>query len=232
MVSLCQVGSEKRMSESGKSKGKRFIVLALVVLVVGMALPSIGSGLTGLSLSAQKPVLAPDSTVIYVESGNYSAMPFSESNGTALISMPVNQTTVYLETNLTFGELNEYNVKEISIGTGHNGTENISLGYNGFKNFTSLAYAQANGTLVNFSLNPSMITANQSDVIYIKITSQSHDYSITITAYGNLALISTYDGLEISYYVGSIILFTGGIFGMAFAFDFDISKRKKGRGKR
>jgi hypothetical protein len=219
------------MSESGKSKGKRFLVLSLVVLIIGMALPSIGAGLGGLSLTAQKTVLSPESTILYVDSGNYTAVPFSESNGTGIISVPVNQTALYLETNLTLGDLNEYNVQKITLATGYNGPENVSLGYGGFRNFTTLEYEQTNGT-VNFSLNPSMLTGDQSNAVYFKIVSgTAHSYTITITAYGNLALITSYGGLQASYYIGAVILFIGGMFGMAFAFDVDIS-RKKGRGKR
>ena len=111
-------------SESGTSKGARGMLALLIIFIVAILIVPIGAGLGGLFVAGHDSshVLQDESSVVYI-TGASGPVPFGQVNGTATFDFPstaVNNVTtysrtVYVESNLTLAELNNFAVSKIVL---------------------------------------------------------------------------------------------------------------------
>ncbi|MDS0257755.1 hypothetical protein ApAK_08800 [Thermoplasmatales archaeon AK] len=207
-------------SESGTSKGARGMLALLVIFIVAILIVPIGAGLGGLFVAGHDDshVLQDESTVIYI-SGTSGPVPFGQVNGTATFDFPSmtsnNVTTyshtVYVESNLTLAELNNFAVSKIilaasvkdfnvTIGTGINATDFVPI----------LSASSGNATSVSLAISPALLTGNQSSPVTFEIQANATSMSLNIAAYGNNGLVTVfgpYPVMQVSYLVGAVLLF-------------------------
>ena len=211
--------------ESGSGKAARkflglFIALISVFLMIFL---SAGIGHALVAGSDNSPVLQSESITSYVY-GSSGAIPFGQVNGTATFDFPsstVNNVTsysnqVWIRTNLTVAELNDFAVSKISISSTDSHPANVSLG-TGFNvsSFEPFAYQSLkNLTSVSFSISSSSLTGNQSENIMILVQSNVSSISISIHAHGNNGLttiIGSYSAEQTGYLIGTIFTFVAAI---------------------
>lgn len=211
--------------ESGTGKAARkflglFIALISVFLMIFL---SAGVGHALVAGSDNSPVLQSESITSYVY-GSSGAIPFGQVNGTATFDFPSstigNVTTyssqVWVRTNLTVAELNNFAVSKISIATSDAHPANVSLGtgYN-VSSFQPFAYESLKTlSIANFSISPSYLTGNQSTYLMVLIQSNVTSISMSIHAYGNTGLttiIGSYSAEQTGYLIGTIFTFVAAI---------------------
>ena len=207
-------------AESGTSKGARGMLALLFIFIVAILIIPVGAGLGGLFVSGHdnSHVLQDQSVVEYV-SGPSGPVPFGQANGTATFDFPsstVNNTTtyshtVYVESNLTLAELNNFavskiilaaNVKDfnVTMGTGTNKSTFTPIETGSAGNLTSLAFA----------ISPNLLSGNQSTPVTFEISANLTSMSISLSVYGDNGLVTVfgpYPVMQISYIIGAVILF-------------------------
>ena len=207
--------------ESGSGKAARkflglFIALISVFLMIFL---SAGIGHALVAGTDNSPVLQSESITSYVY-GSSGAIPFGQVNGTATFDFPsstVNNVTsysnqVWIRTNLTVAELNNFAVSKISISSTDSHPANVSLG-TGFNvsSFEPFAYQPLkNLTSVSFSISSSSLTGNQSENIMILVQTNVSSISISFHVYGNTGLttiIGSYSAEQTGYLIGTIFTF-------------------------
>lgn len=207
--------------ESGSGKAARkflglFIALISVFLMIFL---SAGIGHALVAGTDNSPVLQSESITSYVY-GPSGAIPFGQVNGTATFDFPsstVNNVTsysnqVWIRTNLTVAELNNFAVSKISISSTDSHPANVSLG-TGFNvsSFEPFAYQSLkNLTSDSFSISSSSLTGNQSENIMILVQSNVTSISISFHVYGNTGLttiIGSYSSEQTGYLIGTIFTF-------------------------
>ena len=211
--------------ESGSGKAARkflglFIALISVFLMIFL---SAGIGHALVAGTDNSSVLQSESITSYVY-GSSGAIPFGQVNGTATFDFPsstVNNVTsysnqVWIRTNLTVAELNNFAVSKISISSTDSHPANVSLG-TGFNvsSFEPFAYQSLkNLTSVSFSISSSSLTGNQSENIMILVQSNVSSISISFHVYGNTGLttiIGSYSAEQTGYLIGTIFTFVAAI---------------------
>ena len=151
-------------SESGTSKGARGMLALLIIFIVAILIVPIGAGLGGLFVAGHdnSHVLQDESSVVYI-TGTSGPVPFGQVNGTATFDFPSTTAnnvttyshTVYVESNLTLTELNNFavskivlaaNVKDfnVTMGTGVNSSDFVPI----------LAASSGNATSVTLAISP------------------------------------------------------------------------------
>ncbi len=207
-------------SESGTSKGARGMLALLIIFIVAILIVPIGAGLGGLFVAGHdnSHVLQDESSVVYI-TGTSGPVPFGQVNGTATFDFPSTTAnnvttyshTVYVESNLTLAELNNFavskivlaaNVKDfnITMGTGINATDFVPI----------LAASSGNATSVTLAISPALLTGNQSSPVTFEIQANVTSMSLNIASYGNNGLVTVfgpYPVIQISYIIGAVLLF-------------------------
>ncbi|MHB1708720.1 MAG: hypothetical protein ACYCT2_04510 [Thermoplasmataceae archaeon] len=210
-------------SGSGKAARKMIALVIALVSVFLMIFLSAGIGHALVAGSDNSPVLQSEAITSYVY-GSSGAIPFGQVNGTATFDFPsstVNNVTTYsnevwIRTNLTVAELNNFGVSRIVITSTDSHPANVSLG-TGFNvsNFQPFVYQSLdNLTSASFSLSPSYLTGNQSENIMVLVQSNVTSISISFHAYGNTGLttiIGSYSAEQTGYLIGTIFTFVAAI---------------------
>jgi len=217
-------------SESPGSKGRRKIewgfggvVVFLVLLISG---PALGSAMA----PPNQVVLQAESHAIYVFNDTGGPIPFAVVNSTAEFSMPLNATVVYVQFNLTAGELNARNAGKINVTTGFTGNVNATLGFgSNVSGFIPEAYHTAvNGSAFTIPLEYGMLTGNQTVPMMIRFNSTAPSYRISIVVYGNSGFVSPFGPAnteQILYWIGGIVLGVSAFMGSPMH-DIRIGKRR------
>ena len=224
--------SIKRTSyeESGKSKGRRLIIVSTILFVFIFIAPFIGSSIGHdlVSIHDNNEVLSSSSGVVYVYT-NSGAVPFAVSNNTA--TYDANSSTVYIVSGMTVAQMNQYAVSHIELKTSFS-KYNLTLGTGTDSSFSPLAEFHVNSTSFNIPISESYLTGNQSNHLVLEIqTPLIESESISIMAYGDSSAGSLFGPavlLDGTYIVGGIIAGLSTIFGLGFV-DIDISRIKPKR---
>lgn len=221
-------------SESGKSKGRRLIIVSAILIVLIFVAPFIGTeiGHAMVSTSDNTAVLAPESTIIYVTTSNGTAIPFAVANGTATYSASTNTTV--LTTDLTLGELAHYDVSSIELKSSAS-HYNVTLGYGTEKIFNPLATFVANSNSYKIPISEQYLTANQSSFLKLNVTAPIGTYSFGIQTFGNAGystILGPASVLDFTYILSGIIVLGATFMGLGMV-DIDVSRMhpKKRRAK-
>lgn len=255
-----QKGSKIRKmnyKETGTDKGKRVILSLLVFFIALLVIAPIGASLGHEFVSSRDNslVLQDQSIVTYV-SGAKSPVPFGSVNGTATFDFPsttVNTTTtyqhvVYVRTNLTERELNNFAVSKMLILTNLKANSTIELGTGNASSFSPfLVQNVKNSTSIQLNLSTPLLTGNQSAPLTVRMYANVTTISMKIEVRGNNGLftsIGPYQTLQFAYLVGGILLLFSGFFSLSM-YDVDMSfmhpapklqpatkPKKKGGGKK
>jgi len=232
-----QKGSGTRVltkSESGTSKGSRGMLALLIIFIVAILIVPIGAGLGNLFVSGHDNthILQNESSVIYIQ-GKSGPVPFGQVNGTASFDMPsvtANNTTtyyhtVYLQTNLTLAELNNFAVSKIILATSDKTNLNVTMGTGNMTDFVPIVTSDAvNGTSVALAISPQLLTGNQSAPVTMEITANVTSMSITVQIFGNNGLVTVfgpYPVMQVSYLLGAVLLFASAFLEIS-VYDIDI----------
>ena len=222
-------------SETGTSKGSRGMLALLIIFLVAILIVPIGAGLGNLFVSGHDSshVLADESATVYI-TGSSGPIPFGQVNGTTTFDFPsvtANNTTtyyhtVYLETNLTLGELNNFAVSKIILDTTDSGNVNVTMGIgSNSTTFVPIAsVSSVNGTSVKLAISPQLLTGNQSSPVTMEITANVTSMSVTVNTYGNNGLVTVfgpYPVMQVSYLLGAVLLFASAFIEIS-VYDIDI----------
>ena len=199
--------------ESGTSKGKRGIFALLIIFLVAIIIMPASAALGNAFISGHdnSRILQQESQVIFI-SGSSGPIPFGSVNGTSTFDLPQNSTTVYLETNLTLGELNNFAVSRIVLGTTASGYVNVTMGTgSNSSNFVPIASVSAyNTTSIAIPTAPQYLTGNQSSPVEIRITASVTAMSVSIDTYGNNGLVTIFGPYPVEqtgYLIGTVLMF-------------------------
>jgi hypothetical protein len=222
-------------SETGTSKGARGILALLIIFIVAMLIVPIGAGIGGLFVSGHDSshVLVPESSTVYI-TGDSGPVPFGQVNGTTTFDFPSTVTnntttyshTVYLETNLTLGELNNFAVSQIVLSTSDSGNMNVTMGAGiNSTNFVPIAsVSELNGSTVKIPVSPALLTGNQSSRVTMEVSANVTSMSISIQALGNNGLVTVfgpYSVMQVAYLIGAVLLFAGAFMEIS-VYDIDL----------
>ena len=216
--------------ETAKGKGRRFFLAIIIfVLIAFAAIPAFASLGQYIGDSSTSVVLKPQSDILYVYNSSDVGIPFAQSNLSVAYDMPVNQTTSYIETNLTVAELNDFAVEKIVLNLAYSGniTERLGFGTNGSNFLPVISVNVHNVTRTNFTIQPQYVTGNQTQYLMFQLISNDSAYSFSIQAYGNSGLQTMFGpiaGEDIGYALGGTVIFV--LSGVAAIF-YDIDFRRK-----
>lgn len=205
------------MTESPKSKGQRFILFAVLAVIVALFVVPLGAyGSSYISGSSHSVILEKQSVPLTVwgEKANNTTnvrLPFSVVNYTSTITSDysylnaTNQTKVgyyatnYILTNVTIGELNLHDANKYIVQLAVGANISAILGYgseisNSTFSFSQMATASLKGNAsqygnLTFNLTPAMLTGNQSSQIIVELQ------------FGSKSSVATYS--EIAFGEGS-----------------------------
>jgi len=206
----------------------------LIIFIAAILIVPIGSGLGNLFISGHDDthVLQSESSVIYIQ-GKPGPVPFSQVNGTATFDMPSvtkdNTTTyyhtVYLRTNLTLEELNNFAVSKIILSTSDKGNLNVTMGTGNMSDFVPIVSSSAtNGTSVTLSISPQLLTGNQTAPVTMELTANVTSMSISVQTFGNNGLVTIFGPMpviQVTYIIGAVLLFGAAFLEMSF-YDINI----------
>ncbi len=207
-------------SESGTSKGARGMLALLIIFIVAILIVPIGAGLGGLFVAGHDNthVLQEESVVTYI-SGSSGPVPFGSVNGTATFDFPSVTTnnvttyshTVYVESNLTLAELNNFAVSRIVLATNvRDFNVTMGTGINATDFTPIISAASGNSTSLSLAISPALLTGNQSSPVTFEIQANASSMSLNIQTYGNNGLVTVfgpYPVMQISYIIGAVLLF-------------------------
>jgi hypothetical protein len=217
-------------SESGKSKGRRLIVVSAILMILIFVAPFVGSeiGHAMVSSSDNSAVLGPESSIIYITSSNGTALPFANSNGTSTVS--TQSLSTILTTDLTLGELNHYDVSKLVIKSSGS-SYNLTIGYGNEKAFTPIQSFSVNSSNFSIPVSEEYLTANQSAFLELNVTAPVGTYSFSIQPFGD-AGISTIFGplstLDFTFVLGGIIVLGSTFMGLGMV-DIDVTRIHPGK---
>ena len=224
-----------KRSESGTSKGGRGMLGLLIIFIVAILIVPIGAGLGNLFVSGHdnSHVLANESTTSYI-TGSTGPIPFGQVNGTTTFDFPSSTTnntttyyhTVYLQTNLTLGEMNNFAVSQIVISTSDSGNVNLTMGSgtNQTDFVPIISVSSVNGTSIKLPISPQSLTGNQSSPVTFEITANVTALSLSVQTFGNNGLVTVfgpYPVMQVSYLLGAVLLFASAFLEIS-VYDIDI----------
>lgn len=222
------------MGEPAKSKGKRYVVMGIVIIFLGIGLTPVMTGMGAILSHANANVLSSQDNAIYVYGATGSAIPFSSVNGSVEYTMPVNQSTSYVEFNATVQDLINHAVNKIILTTGYAGNANVTMGFGtNVSNFEGYEIVDAvNGTSLTFPVSQTYLNGNQSAHLMFEISSKAPSLLVTETAHGSSAVDSVTFTLETySYYISGIIVLIGMFLANPWV-DLDLAGFRSKRSKR
>lgn len=244
-----RVNGAKKLSrsESGTSKGSRGTFALLIIFIVAILIIPIGAGVGSLSVSGhdRSSVLSSESATTYI-SGTSGPVPFGQVNGTTTFDFPSSTSnnvttyihTVYIRTNLTVRELNNFAVSEIILSTSDKANVNVTMGTGiNATDFVPIAEVSAlNGSSIKIPLSPALLTGNQSSPVTLEITANVTSMSLKMQILGNnglLTILGPYSVMQFTYLLGGVILLISA-FAEISVYDIDIhafgSMPVKGKG--
>lgn len=210
-------------SESGTAKGRRGILALLVIFLVFVLIVPVGAALGQFFVSGHdsSPVLTSQSAVKYISSSS-GPVPFAQANGTATFDFPSttkdNVTTydhtVFIETNLTLAELNNFAASKITLSTDIK-NYTVIMGLGNASRFAPLLSSYSQNETMTIPLYPYEILANQSQPVTFEVTANATAMSIHIYTYGNNGLVTIfgpYPVIQFSYILGAVLLFAASFF--------------------
>ena len=220
--------------ESGTGKAARkflglFIALISVFLMIFLS-ASVGHALV--STNDNSSVLQAQSITTYVYD-NTTAIPFAQVNGTATFDFPANVSEIWVQSNLTVAELNNFAVAKLVLSTSDSHAANVSIGTGtNVSNFAPFAYQSLkNFSTASFAISPSALTGNQSANIMLLIQSNVTSISLTMHAYGNTGLVTSfgsYPAEQMGYLIGTIFTVLATVL-VAPWYDIGVFDKSKGR---
>ena len=220
-----------KYTESGKSKGRRLIVVSIILMIFIFVAPFAGSAIGHdlVSLHDKSAVLTSSSNVVYVRDAS-GPVPFSVANNTAVYD--ANSTTVYVTSGITVAEMNQYAVSSLTLTTSMS-TYNVTLGTGSDSSFSPIAtFEVKNSSTFSIPVLQSYLTGNQSSQIEFKIVTPAVETeSVSIAALGDStagALFGPSVLLDGTYIVAGMIAGISTIFGLGFV-DVDVSRVKPKR---
>ena len=209
--------------ESGTSKGARGVLALLIIFIAAIVVVPIGAGMGNLFIAGHdnSRVLQSETNIVFIN-GSTGPVPFGEINGTATFDFPSSYIgsnltyhhTVYIQTNLTLGELNNYAVSKLVVATSFSGYVNITLGSgtNASNLIPIVSVSQKNGTSIPIDLTAPMLTGNQSSPVTLEVTANTTSMSLSVKAYGNNGLVTIfgpYSVMQTAYLIGSVLILAG-----------------------
>lgn len=247
--------------ESGTSKLRRLLLALLLIFIAFIVIVPVGAGIGQEIVSGHdnSTILPNQAKVTYV-SGTKTAVPFSSTktnstytatfdfpstvtkNATGVVISTTYQKVVYIETNMTFAELNNYAVSHIVLSTNDktNATIEMGTGKNASNFHPVLVQNFKNATSMKLNLTTPELLGNQSNYVTFRMYSNVTSISVKITILGNngfLTVLGPYALVQFSYVFGGILLLIGGVFSLSM-YDVDLSfvkpktARFRGGGKR
>ncbi|MHB1708775.1 MAG: hypothetical protein ACYCT2_04785 [Thermoplasmataceae archaeon] len=217
--------------ESPGSKGRRKIAWGFGGIVIFMVLLISGPALGSAMAPPNQVVLQAESHAVYVFNQTGGPIPFAVVNSTAEFSLPLNTTVVYVEFNLTAGELNARDAGRVNVTTGFSGNLNATLGFGtNTSSFIPEAYRTAvNGSEFTIPVSYGMLTGNQTVPMIIRLNSTVSSYHITVAVYGNSGFTSPFGPAsteQVLYWIGGIVLGASAFMGSPIH-DIRIGKRRR-----
>lgn len=215
--------------ESGKSKGRRLIVVSIILMIFIFVAPfaaaSLGHELV--ALNDRSPVLSSSSGIIYVRDAS-GAVPFGVSDNSATYT--ANATTVYLTSGITIAQMNQYAVSSIELTTSMK-TYNVTIGTGTDTSFSPLAtFHVVNSTSLKILIYQSYLTGNQTSHIVFKITTPSIETeTVSVSALGDSTAGSIFGPavlLDGTYIIAGLIVGISTVFGLGMV-DIDVSRLPK-----
>lgn len=217
-----------RYQESGKSKGRRLIIVSVILFVFIFVAPFMGSSIGHdlVALNDKSPVLASSTGVIYVRDLS-GPVPFAVANNTATYA--ANATNVLVVSGLTVAQLNQYAVSKLTLDTSMS-TYNVTIGTGTDTSFSPLqTFHVKNTTSLSIPILQSYLTGNQSNHIIFNITVPVvEQMSVSIQAFGDNTAGSIFGPavlLDGTYIVAGLIAGFATIFGLGMV-DIDVSRLK------
>ena len=222
--------------ESGTAKGSRAMLSMFVIFIMAILILPIGAGLGNLMVAGHDNtlILQSESVSTYVVGSNGAVVPFGQVNGTASFDFPSSTTnnttvydhTVYLRTNLTLAELNNYAVNKFIIATNDKGNVNVTLGtgYNKTDFVPIYMASVTNGSSITIPVSAAMLTGNQSAPVTFEINANVTAMSLKISTYGNNGLVTifgAYPVMQVAYLIGGVMLLIAAFVQIG-AYDMDL----------
>ena len=219
-----QTGEDREIvhgRESGTSKGRRGMLGLLIIFLVAFLIVPIGASLGNAFVAGHdnSSVLQSQSVATYITGSNSAAVPFASANGTATFSFPsstsnnitVYDHTVYLRTNLTLAELNNYAVSKFVLATNDKENVNVTLGtgYNKTDFVPIYMSSVTNGSSIAIPVSAAMLTGNQSAPVTFEINANVTAMSLKVSTYGNDGLVTifgAYPVMQVTYLIGGVLL--------------------------
>ena len=222
--------AEETLAESGRSKGQRQTLFALILLLVAVAVvPAAAAAGSFIADSSTVTVLSSSTTIYAVEAPNGTQIAFAHTAGTYSWTMPSGVTTAYVIENLTVGQMQGSSVNELSLATGDTGSGTVTFAVgNGATSFTEYAQVSASSlSSVSISISPQYLTGPTDQHAILEITSSAASYSgVALAAKGNGGVTSWFGfaaAEDIGYILGGTIVFILAILAMPW-YDLEVHR--------
>ena len=218
------------MGESGRSKGQRQTLFALILLLVAVAVvPTAAAAGSYIADSSTTTVLSSATTIYAVEAPSGAQIAFAHTAGTYSWTMPSGVTTAYVIENLTVGQMQGSSVNELSFASGQTGSGTVTFGVgNGATSFTQYAQVSAASLAsVSVSISPQYLTGPTDQHAILEITSSAASYSgVTLAAKGNGGVTSWFGfaaAEDLGYIIGGTAVFILAILAMPW-YDLEVHR--------
>ena len=214
--------------ESGSSKGARGMIALLIIFIAFLLIVPIGAAVGNAFVAGHdnSQVLQGESQTAYISSSS-GPVPFGSVNGTATFDFPSTTSnnvttyshTVYVKTDLTIAELNDFAVSKIVLATNvKDFTAVIGTG-NASKSFTPiLSENSANSTSLAMHISPDLLTGVQSSPVVFEINANATAMSLAIHTYGNngqVTVFGPYQVMQFTYLLGGVVLLASAFFSLS-----------------
>ena len=214
--------------ESGSSKGARGMIALLIIFIAFLLIVPIGAAVGNAFVAGHdnSQVLQSESQTVYISSSS-GPVPFGSVNGTATFDFPSTTSnnvttyshTVYIKTDLTIAELNDFAVSKIVLGTNvKNFTAVMGTG-NASKSFVPiLSETSGNSTSLAMHISPELLTGVQSSPVVFEINANTTAMSLAIHTYGNngqVTVFGPYQVMQFTYLLGGVVLLASAFFSLS-----------------
>ena len=154
-------------------------------------------------------------------------MPFGSVNGTATFDFPSTTSnnvttyshTVYVQTDLTIAELNNFAVSKIVLATNANDFTAVMGTGNSSKSFSAIAsVSSGNSTSATIHISPELLTGIQSSHIVFQLKANVTSMSIALHTFGNngqVTVFGPYQVMQFTYLLGGVVLLASAFFSLS-----------------
>ena len=225
-----QRGSGHRLHshESGSSKGARGMIALLIIFIAFLLIVPIGAAVGNDFVAGHdnSQILQSESQTSYV-SGASGPIPFGSVNGTTTFDFPSTTSnnvttyshTVYVKTDLTIAELNDFAVSKIVLATNVKDFTAVMGTGNSSKSFSAIVSGTSgNSTSLALHISPALLTGIQSSPVIFKINANTTSMSLAIHTYGNngqVTVFGPYQVMQFTYLLGGVVLLASAFFSLS-----------------